>query len=201
MTRSSCPYGSLVVAVLIASVQAQSQSDPAFEVASIKKNTSGTTRQLMDGSGGRYTATNVPVRFLIQSAYRLQNMQLVGGPRWIDSDHFDIVASRGARSVDELPAMLRTLLGDRFALKVHHESRDMPMYTLVTARSDKTLGPRLTVAACVGRPIRSADAPVPDTDGGSVFTALQEQLGLKLTGGRGSVDVVVIDRISPPTEN
>jgi hypothetical protein len=113
MTSASRACAFLVAAVLGASVHAQSQSDPAFDVASIKKNTSGSSRQFMDGSGGRYTATNIPVRFLIQSAYQLQNMQLVGGPGWIDADRFDVVASRGGRPADELPAMLRTTLAER----------------------------------------------------------------------------------------
>jgi Protein of unknown function (DUF3738) len=78
--------------------------------------------------------------------------------------------------------MMRALLAERFNLKVHHEMRDMPMYTLVQARSDSAPGPAMT-------------------PGGSFFTALQEQLGLKLTGGRGPVDVLFIDSVTPPTDN
>jgi uncharacterized protein (TIGR03435 family) len=231
--------------------------DPAFEVASIKK-TAG-RQPFMDASGGRYVASNVPAEFLIQTAYDVA--QIIGGPRWIETDHFDVMASRGGLGVEQVPAMMRHLLADRFKFKAHFETREVPTYTLVAARNDKTLGPRLTRASCdasgpngdpspcktemarpglaratgetmpeiaslltgiLGRVVidktgldgtydleltwtpdqpRSADARVPDTDGGSVFSALQEQLGLKLAGGRGTVDVLVIDSISPPREN
>src|SRR5215510_34624 len=84
--------------------------DPAFEVVSIKKNTSGSPRSMMDGSGGRYTATNITLRFLIKSAFRVLDEQLAGGPRWMDTDRFDVVASRGGAPPDQVPAMLRAML-------------------------------------------------------------------------------------------
>src|SRR3979490_1344093 len=65
----------------------------AFEVASVKPNKSGDGRIFFQMQpGGRFTATNVPVRELIRRAYGIQNFQLVGGPDWIGSERFDIVA-------------------------------------------------------------------------------------------------------------
>src|ERR1700676_1371239 len=67
--------------------------DQAFEVASVKPNKSGDGRIFFQMQpGGRFTATNVPLRELIRVAYGIQNFQLVGGPDWIGSDRFDIVA-------------------------------------------------------------------------------------------------------------
>src|SRR5438876_12459750 len=71
---------------------AQVPSSPAFEVASIKPNNSGGRGTTMDMQRGRYKATNVTLRTLIANAYGLQSFQLSGGPGWIGSDHFDIVA-------------------------------------------------------------------------------------------------------------
>src|SRR5438045_105718 len=72
---------------------AQVPSGPAFEVASIKPHHAGGARGTTLGmQPGRYTATNVTLRTLIVNAYHLQSFQLSGGPGWIGSDHFDIVA-------------------------------------------------------------------------------------------------------------
>src|SRR5437762_7324686 len=69
----------------------------AFEVASVKPNKSGDGRIGIFGQpGGRFNATNVPLRLLIRNAYQLQDSQLVGGPDWIASSRFDIVAKAAA---------------------------------------------------------------------------------------------------------
>jgi uncharacterized protein (TIGR03435 family) len=70
---------------------------------------------------------------------------LVGGPSWLDSERFDIVAKapEGSRP-DQTPLMLRGLLADRFKLKVHGEKREVPIYALMLARSDGKLGPKLS---------------------------------------------------------
>jgi len=257
---------------------------PAFEVASVKPNKSG-DRRIMLGMqpGGRFTATNVPLRMLIRNAYRLQDFQLVGGPGWITSDHFDIVAkAEGDVPQDQVQLMMRALLAERFKLVVHNDTRELPMYALVLARPDGKPGPKLrpaatdcealmargrgrsgpppappapgapmtcgmrmapgnllaggmqlsqlatTLSQLVGRVVQDrtgltgqfdfellftpeqmpqgpppgANAPnLPpiDPNGPSVFTALQEQLGLKLESTKGAVDVLVIDSVEQPT--
>ena len=71
----------------------QSNAAPAFEVASIKPNNSGDGRVMIGGQpGGRFTASNVPLKLLIRQAYQLQDFQIIGGPSWIASDRYDIVA-------------------------------------------------------------------------------------------------------------
>ena len=67
-------------------------ASPAFEVASIKPNTSGDGRVMMQNQPGRFIATNVTLRLLIRNAYQLQDFQITGGPGWLASDHFDINA-------------------------------------------------------------------------------------------------------------
>ena len=64
-----------------------------FEVASVKRNASGNNFVQLGGDpGGRFTATNVPLKLLIRQAYQLQDSQVVGGPNWINTDRFDIIA-------------------------------------------------------------------------------------------------------------
>jgi len=75
--------------------QAPQEAPPggwAFEVASIKPNNSGDGRVMMQNQPGRFTATNITLKLLIRNAYQLQAFQITGGPAWIGSDHFDLVA-------------------------------------------------------------------------------------------------------------
>ena len=279
--------------------QAPAANDPAsltFEVASVKANKSGDNRTMIGGQpGGRFNVTNAALRQIIQIAYQIQPFQLIGAPNWINDERFDIVAKApagtpmvgpaGGTSPGPMQFMLRNLLTDRFKLKTHTETREMPMYALVVARSDGKLGPKMkkadvdcaalrgrgpggppappapgerpqcgmmmgigSVAAGgvsmtqlsqllsqrVGRTvvdktglsgfyefnldftpdqIPGAGGPGPvlppgapalppvDPNGPSIYTALQEQLGLKLDAQRGQVEVTVVDSVDHPTED
>src|SRR5262249_26435292 len=76
-----------------AALQAQDPAKDVFEVATVKLNKSGDLRQSIQRQpGGRVTVTNMPVRQLIVFAYQLAQFQLVGGPSWMASDRFDMVA-------------------------------------------------------------------------------------------------------------
>ena len=267
-------------------IHAQSpESGPAFEVASVKQNKSGDQRVMVQmPPTGRYTATNIPLRLLLRQAFDVQDFQIVGGPNWLASDRFDITAKtpEGVTGPEQVRRMLRALLAERFKLVTHNETREMPIYSLVVARADGKLGPKLSTAkvdcearfsaarrgggpppqlqspdqpvecgfmmgigtlnvggmpmlelaralsSTVGRIVidktglsgrydfqmtyapegrgfgpgpAGPDAPPVDPNTPSLFTALQEQLGLKLESERGPVDVVVIDRVEPPTED
>lgn len=88
------------------------------------------------------------------------DFQVSGGPGWLDSNRFDIVA----KAEDDVPLnqkrlMLRTLLAERFKLTVHTETRELPIYALVMARSDGRPGPRLrrTEADCAREASSSDD--------------------------------------------
>jgi len=265
-----------------------------FEVAAVKPNKSGPGPvRIQTSPGGRFTATNVTVKNLIQFAYRLQPFQVVGGPDWLNSNRFDIVA-KGDESDDgnqfltdqqsERPSRVQqrvqSLLADRFRLMVRTETTEQPMYWLVLARSDGRLGPALrqstvdcsiekersaqnvvkvplenasqppcgirmsmgsilvggatlsqfagTLAGMVDRTVldhtglagtfdatlrftpdqstpgfaeKARYIPSIDPDGPSIFTALQEQLGLRLDSRKGQVDVLRIVSADQPTPN
>jgi uncharacterized protein (TIGR03435 family) len=149
---------------------------PTFEVASVKPNKSGQPFVSFGiQPGGRFTATNVPLRLLIRNAYQIQDFQVVGGPAWISSDRFDVIAKAEGDIPPAAPGgppgpmqfMLRALLAERFNLKVHTEQRELPIYTLVLARSDGKLGAQLrpagvdcaTVSARRGGPPPAAPVP------------------------------------------
>ena len=131
------------------------QTPAAFEVASVKpsnpnpdpSNPLGSIALMLPQPGGRFRATNVPVRMLIMAAYELrQEAQLVGGPPALLATKYDITAQAAdttTTGMKELPQMLRALLADRFKLKARTESRELPVYDLVLARSDGRLGPEL----------------------------------------------------------
>ena len=254
------------------------QAPSAFDVASIKPNHSGAVGEHVRfyPPSGRVQMTNVTVKRLIQNAYQLQDQQIAGGPGWIASEHFDIVANSEAThlSPQDRWMMVRALLADRFKLKMHRESREQSVFGLVLARRDGQLGEHLkksdtdctlptaprpgpidlsvanqcgvimggpghmnfrgvtmeTLAAQlssrVGRSVvdRSglqgrydldvefAPPPVgsdgsdptlgdrPSSEAPSIYTALQEQLGLKLDSQKRSIDVTVIDSAERPTE-
>jgi len=243
-----------------ASAQTPSQAaQPAFEVASVRRHdTDDQSVSMVAEPGGRFRAINIPIRLLIRTAYNLQDDQIVAGPVWLDADRFDIIAKTEAGAPrSELLRTLQTLLRDRFKLVTRREPRELPVYALGLARSDRRLGASLRPNACErDQAGRRADAtpnqpvcgsistgvgrltlrampiallvqylsPVvsrvvidqteltgnfdvdlqwsPETvrtdDALSVFTALQEQLGLKLQPTKRPVDVLVIEHIEQP---
>src|SRR5215831_10520547 len=130
--------------VAMASVLLHAQRQ-GFDVASIKRNLSGN-----EGSrgriqpGGRVSFTNEPLRRMILDAYQLQEFQLVGGPDWVTTDRWDVVAKAdGDPPIIQVVEMVRTLLADRFQLVTHRETREAPIYALVIARPDHQLGAEL----------------------------------------------------------
>ena len=125
---------------------AQSPPAPAFEVTSIKPSNSAVRGPNGAPVGGRYLASNVTLRDLVIRAYDLVDSQVDGGPDWQTSRRFDIEA-RAADPIAGMTAMrpmVKTLLADRFKLKVHIERREMPIYALVVARDDGRLSANIT---------------------------------------------------------
>jgi uncharacterized protein (TIGR03435 family) len=90
---------------------------------------------------GRMAYTNVSLQDCIQAAYDVRPYQ-VAGPSWIDSERYEITAKAAAAVPrPELMRMLQALLADRFQLKLHHETRELPVYALVVAKSGSKLQP------------------------------------------------------------
>jgi uncharacterized protein (TIGR03435 family) len=166
-----------------------------FEVAAVRANKSGAIAALWDDlPGGRFVATNATLRMLIVEAYRIPDRQLVDAPDWTRSERFDVNAKlereaaivRGTAGERQLA--LRSLLAERFKLRVHGETRQVPMYALVMARADRQTGPILkpSSADCSPEGMRArADAaqagrPVPGMCG-TRATAGRLQFGGPMT--------------------
>lgn len=153
-----------VLAVVIAASPASRAQAPApvpagrFQVASIKPSNPNpasvqVSLPLIVPAYGRLRAQNITLRLLIAAAYEKQSYQVIGGPGWLNTTKFDVDARAGdpKASTTGLLEMLQGLLADRFKLRVHPETRQVPIYALVRARADR-LGPQLkpSTAKCPG---------------------------------------------------
>jgi uncharacterized protein (TIGR03435 family) len=113
---------------------------PKFEVASVKP-TGSQGGGMMRPFPGRLTAS-APVRVLMEAAYHVQPFQIEGGPEWVQSDGYAVDAkASGNPEHAQMMVMLQSLLAERFALRFHRESREMPVYALVSARGGLKLSP------------------------------------------------------------
>ncbi len=286
----------------------RAENTPKWEAVSIKPCVGGQDnggRGRGGGAGpspGRLNMPCFPVKFFIQSAYDLfasghgfkgaitpnsRTVPIEGGPSWINSDLYEITAKAEGIPTNEVMRgpMLQVLLEDRFHLKIHRETRDMPVYALTVAKGGSKLTPFEEGSCFTPQPGTSPSGPpgkfhpcggvmflrngalqtlemwgmslaeisqnlgwnvvdrqvidktgiagtfnihlefAPDTatpgavpgrdgvpggvggtaasdpSGPSIFTAIQEQLGLKLEATRGLGYFLVIDSIERPTEN
>ena len=135
--------GALLLLAITACVMfGQPAERPKFEVASIKATERGErgTSGMRPQPGGRLVAQNFGARMLITRAYHLQDFQVIGGPEWLRDEGFDIEAKGGADATrDQLMLMLQAFLEDRFQLKYHRETRELPVYALTVARGGAKL--------------------------------------------------------------
>ncbi len=175
---------SLVVLVALATLNLSAQgpatgSAPAFDVASVKKNTSGEFGASFGGQPGQLSVRNNTLRNIVRNTYQLQNFQIVGGPGWFDTDRFDITArAPEAATPQQMLPMVRALLADRFKLVVHTEMRPMPVYMLVVDRADKRLGPKLTPSSVDCAALMAArPTPPPQPPGGGPFCGTRANPG------------------------
>jgi uncharacterized protein (TIGR03435 family) len=142
---------------------------------------------------------------LIRMAYGIQDFQVVGGPSWLYDDRFDVLGKRpetatpAANPQQQFNLMMQSLLADRFKLRTHTETRELPIYALVLARRDGKLGPQLrpSTADCTALARGRGDGPPPGAGpapgggqpraGGAGFTMEPGQRPTcGMVGGRGT---------------
>jgi uncharacterized protein (TIGR03435 family) len=134
---------------------------PAFEAVSVKINTSGEQNSRFGGRPGGIQVTNNTLRSLIRNIWNLNGLQIVGGPPWMDETRFDILATAQWNPTrDQIVAMAKAMMADRFKLTVHTETRPIPVYALVLARPDGQLGPNLRPSS-----LTNCDLPTPPAPG------------------------------------
>lgn len=259
-----------ILLVLLFSIPAAAQqTNPGFDVATVKANVGASQIRNIRPEPGRLVVTNMPVKMLISWAYNVWDYQISGGPGWIESMSWDIEGkTEGKPNQDRMKLMMRALLSERFGLEVHRDTKEIPIYKLTVAKGGLKLRPlkegdcivfdpahppstkgltasdfcgNITVgregfeatsarmselavsfSEFMGRrvvdetgisgtfhvrlkfePVEpdQGDAPPTAEAMASIFTALQEQTGLRLESGRGPVDVLIIDRVEKASGN
>jgi uncharacterized protein (TIGR03435 family) len=240
-----------------------------FDVVSIKLHKADSNAVQMQFTADRSLLNNVSLFTLISNSYEIKSDEIVGGPSWIQTTRFDVeakIADGDIETVKKLPpeqrdAMMRKVLSDRFALKVHTENRAASVYVLEVAKGGAKLKPsssgppdpdgtsnHVYTPRFWGGEISGSDLPMSavaimlasvlhqevvdktglsgrydialkwnpeDTlsessgglqepssgEGPSLFTALREQLGLKLESAKAPTTFLVIDHAEMPTGN
>ena len=254
------------VVVLSAHAPARQPSDgPKFDVASVKPLPAGSHSARYRPEPTRFSGS-FSVTAAVAFAYQIQQTRIVGAPQWAKDERYEINARTAPRKPGDIQSMMRHLLEERFALKVHRARRPIPTYALRMSRADGRLGPRLQrVQRDCTRPASNpsecsisfgvdhyranghewgdfvgslesriqTQRPIVDKTGLSgqfditlewnpditrvpegvsnaptlaelearpvLFTAIQEQLGLKLESETAAMDVLVIDSVDRPT--
>jgi len=135
----------IIIAFGMAAAHSQSaqMSSAAFDVASIKPARLDARGYSIRPFPGRLSAENVTLKLLIAEAYHVYDFQ-ISGPKWIDSDRYDLEAKIGGdvpASRTQLRSMLQRLLADRFSLSVRRESKEMSVYMLEADKGESKLQP------------------------------------------------------------
>ena len=246
----------LLVSAATGWAQSADAERPRFDVASVKpnKNSEGVIRFAIQ-PGGRFAATDIPLKQLIRAAYTLQLYQIVDAPSWTESERFDITAVTDRELREDttwapgdkyalVQLMLQSLLAERFSFRAHFEERPGQVYALVVddkERAAKALAPAKPcgtdcamqiksgtlrapnvelpllaelLSQLTGRPVTDAtglagnfeinlrwtpESQEATADAPSLFTALPEQLGLRLEARRGPIRMLVVDSVDRPT--
>lgn len=236
---------------------------PVFEVATIKPSNPDTPGQAINvgrGGGNSFTTLNTPVSELIKFAFGLHAKQVTGGPSWMETDKFDILAkpdTPGIPNVPQLKTMVQKLLAERFGLTFHREKRELSAYVMTVDKA----GVKMTKSQRSGANLpgfggrgpgsvgvfnatmpefadflqaRVLERPVVDQTGltdrydftlewkpdpgqlgpnppaslpanleerPDLMSAMRQQLGIKIESGKADVEVLVVDKLTKPTEN
>lgn len=258
-----------------ASAQTGPVHDVRFDVVSVREHKSADGMLRVSSGPDGFTAIGATLQTLVEHAYGVRNYQILGAPRWFNSNKYDVRATFDQASVEdlqrlpsdklgaEIQRMLQTVLTDRFKLTVHRATKRLPVYVMTVAKSgtklrgDEHAGgnhPAVTSLSMsgIGGPLTGLHVPIPvltdflstqlgrtvldetglsghydftlkwrpenmalgdsspeqgfagadsDASGPSMFTAIEEQLGLMLKAHKGPVDVIVIDHVEKPSTN
>lgn len=249
----------LLIALLVAPGEsfAAQEAHPAFDVASIRPSAvnhaggEGSKRSRIEATPLSLSMRNVDLSDCIQWAYRVSDYQ-VSGPGFPNSARYDILAKTGSpASIDQMRSMVQDLLATRFQLKIHRESKMLPVYGLVVAKggpklpapkADAAVSPaqareslpriendafifqdasmadfaaKLSLLRGIDRPVvdrtgiqgiydltlKSAPSAILQPDGPSLFTLVEDQLGLKLAPEKAPIEVLIVDHVEKPSEN
>ena len=225
------------------------EAHPSFEVATVKPSDPSDQSSGFHLEGHRIFIECQTVEAMMMFAYNVHPRQIVNAPDWVGSEKFDVKGvpdAEGEPNLKQFREMVRTLLADRFELKVRADKREMTVYALRVAKGGpkiaKTAGPADAMADQTGnghmmrftantmdefagglqymvdRPVvdqtgmagkydftlrwSPEGAPRNDPDAAQpLFTAIPEQLGLRLEATKALTDVQVVDHIARPSAN
>jgi uncharacterized protein (TIGR03435 family) len=234
-----------------------------FDIVSVKPSAPDEHNSFMFQSlpGGAIRMVGVPLRMMIMEAYEVKAFQISGGPDWIRTGRWDVLAKaegfQGRIPRDQENQMVQSMMADRFQLRVHDETKEESVYALVVDKNGSKMTPHAGderqfrtqygslnvkkggmasladwLSRGLGRVVidktdlkgeydyalewapdpgeggpesiglpPEAPAPHPETNGPDIFTAVREQLGLRLLPQKGPVRIIVIDAAARPSEN
>jgi len=158
--------------------QSASSLRPEFEVASVKPHSSseGSPHVSIARDPGRLTYMNITVRGLIREAYGLKLYPISRGPDALSTDRYDVIAKVSPdASKEQRMLMLQALLSERFKLVVHRESKELPIYKLVSGKD----GPKFRAV--------EDDGSAPETGSGGGHQIKAHHISMKLLAAAGSV--------------
>jgi uncharacterized protein (TIGR03435 family) len=183
--------GAMLLAITAIAVFAQPAARSKFEVASIKPSVE-TGFQRVRTPPGRLSAV-ATVRLMMQNAYALQSFQIVNAPEWAASERYEVEAKANSDvGRAQIFLMLQSLLEDRFHLKAHRETRELPVYALVPSKGGVKL-PSPKEGSCVagdpspnwvGGRIAVPGGPATVLPCGGVVVTMETSSGALLHGGR-----------------
>jgi uncharacterized protein (TIGR03435 family) len=231
-------------------------ADPDWDVVSVKARDPNDTNngQSMSMKGRQFVIVNRTVEGMLLFAYGLHKKQIVGAPNWIATEHWDIRGVPdvpGSPSFKQAQTLLRKLLEERFALKVHRETQELAVYAVNVAKggekmarsagdpngtpdeNERSNGGQITMrmtnmsmsefapdlgyfldrpavdqTSLAGRydfqmkwTADESQAPTDGTAPPGLFTAIQEQIGLKLEPVKAQIEVLVVDAVERPSAN
>ena len=241
----------------IETAQQPASPQPVYDVVTVRVNNGLAQNTSVNIDPTAFRAENVPLKHLLVNAYGIRPGLMFGLPAWASTTRFDIYAkvtdpnlkTLSSLSKEQRQAMVAAILADRFHLKVHTETKTLPVYELMVAKDGPKLTPsahpdplgigqmdvhntdivatQLTLSELAGNLSAPLDRTVIDKTGltgqydlhlrwtpdtvaadnapadapPNLFTAIQEQFGLKLQPAKGPVETLVIDHVELPTGN